>query len=371
MGNAAKRKILILCQQEKGITPGQRFRIEQYLSFLEENNYEIEFSSLMKHSDNKYLYSAGFFIRKFIILVKSIFIRIYDLIRVKSNEFDAVFIYRDALMIGSVFFERQISKTSVPIIYDFDDAIWLNDVSDGNRKLAWLKNPDKTTKIIKYSTLVTVGNQFLANFAKSINSNTVIIPTTIDTNYHIPINKEIIKEKICIGWTGSITTVKHFNYLIPVLKKLLAVYPHIEYKLIGDPNFENKELGIKGIEWKIETEIFDLQQIDIGIMPLPDDEWSRGKCGFKALQYMALEIPCVISPHGVNSDIVRDGVNGFLADNEHEWFEKISMLIENKQLRLTLGRAGRQTIIAKYSVEANKMKWKEAFDVVVNKQYVR
>lgn len=355
-------RVLLISNQGKDITPGQRFRIEQYLSFLKQNNFKFEFSPIMKVEDNKYLYSSGNFFRKFFILLKSFWVRFLNLIDLRRGKYDLIFIYRDALMIGSVFFEKQFKKTGVPIVYDFDDAIWLSEVSEANRKFSWMKNPEKTKKIISLSSFVTVGNDYLAEYAQRFNKNIVVIPTTIDTNYHIPASSQSNSQNVCIGWTGSVTTTKYFKSMFSVLKRIKDTYPNVKFLLIGDASFVIEDLDLQTIPWNFATEITDLQQIDIGIMPLSDDEWAKGKCGFKALQYMAIQIPCVVSPYGVNSEIVEDGVNGFIATNEDEWFEKLSILIENSDLRNRLGKAGRQTVIERYSVDSNKAKWLEVFN---------
>jgi glycosyltransferase involved in cell wall biosynthesis len=118
-------------------------------------------------------------------------------------------------------------------------------------------------------------------------------------------------------------------------------------------------------KWDKDTEIEDLNNIDIGIMPLYNNEWEKGKCGFKGLQYMSLEIPTIMSPVGVNTEIIQDGLNGFLAKTEQEWFGKLAKLIENKELRNKLGKAGKQSILEKYSVEANKHKYLDVFSSVL------
>jgi glycosyltransferase involved in cell wall biosynthesis len=280
----------------------------------------------------------------------------------RKNEYDIIFIYREALMTRSIYFEKQFRKSKAKIVFDFDDAIWHFDISDANKKLGWLKDPSKTAKIISLSDLVIAGNNYLADYARKYSQNVVVIPTTIDTDYH----KEAIlysdRRTICIGWTGSHTTIKHFEFAVPFLKKLKQKYgDKIYFKVIGDSSYKNTELGITGITWNKENEIKELSTFDIGIMPLPDDEWAKGKCGLKGLQYMALEIPCIMSPVGVNCEIISDGINGYLAKNNKEWVEKISLLIENNELRKQIGVHARKTVEEKYSVESQKEKYLNLF----------
>jgi glycosyltransferase involved in cell wall biosynthesis len=174
-----------------------------------------------------------------------------------------------------------------------------------------------------------------------------------------------LNNRICIGWTGTTTTIKHFEIAIPVLLRLKEKYnTQIYFKVIGENEYTNEDLEIKGTQWSLNTEIEDLSELDIGIMPLPNDQWTQGKCGFKGLQYMSLEIPTIMSPVGVNTEIIENGVNGFLAKTEEEWLTTISMLIESSELRSIIGAAGRKTIIKNYSVEANKQKYLDLLNEV-------
>ncbi len=354
-----KKKILFIVLHRKNRSPGQRFRFEQYISYLEENGFLCSISALLDEKTDKIFYSKGNFIKKILILIKTTRTRKNDL--KKANYVDTVFIFREALSFWSVYYEKKFKKLKKKIIFDFDDSIWLKNVSNENKYFSWIKNAAKTSKIIKLSDVVVAGNLYLANYALKYNKNVVIIPTTINTEEYKRV-KNIKPEKIIIGWSGSITTIQHFKYAIPILKKIKEKYADtVSFKVIGDDNYYNQELNIKGIAWNKESEICDLSTFDIGIMPLPDTEWSKGKCGLKGLQYMALEIPTIMSPVGVNTEIINDGENGFLADGIDEWTEKLSILIENKELRDKLGKAGRKTVEEKYSLKANYQKYLDLF----------
>lgn len=275
-----------------------------------------------------------------------------------AKKCDIIFIYREAFPLGTTYFEKRFANLNKKIIYDFDDAIFLNDTSNANKKFSWLKNPQKTNKICNLADLIIVGNKFLYEYAKNYNENVVIIPTTSDLEKlnlkNLISNDKKNTNSICIGWTGSETTIKHFELAIPFLKKLKEKFKNKIYFKVVANRYDLQTLDVKFVEWNIETEFEELLEFDIGIMPLPDDKWSKGKCGFKGLQCMSLKIPVVMSAVGVNFEIIQNGENGFLADTENDWINYLSELIENKKLREQIGQQGYETVKQKYSFEAWK-----------------
>lgn len=273
----------------------------------------------------------------------------------KSLSYDWVFIHRECAPIGPPVFEFIIAKVfGKKIIYDFDDAIWLPNTSQENKLAGWLKFHGKVKSICKWSYRVSCGNEWLADFARQFNSQVVVNPTTIDTEkLHNP--KLFLKksnEKIVIGWTGTHSTLLYLTPLIPVLQSLEKKYP-ITVRVISNKNPELPLQYFEFIPWKKETEMQDLISFDIGLMPLTEDSWSNGKCGFKALQYMALEIACIASPVGVNTTIISDGLNGFLCSSNAEWEQTLERLIQNTELRKKVGTIGRQTVVERFSVSSN------------------
>ena len=361
-------KVLFLIPYPLHKAPSQRFRFEQYLSFFQQNGYQCIAEPFLSEATWNIFYKNGNHFKKAGGICKGFVNRIKLLFKIK--EFDIIFIHREACFIGPAIFEWAYSLLSNrKIIFDFDDAIWLHDVSDANIALGWLKSPAKTATIIQKAGSIIAGNAYLAEYAKKFNQNTFIIPTTIDTNYHKPKAKGETKDYITLGWTGSSTTIKHFEEIIPVLKKIKNKYKEkVRILLISDKSLKSEAIGLEFITWNKETEIDDLSKIDVGIMPLPDDKWSKGKCGFKGLQYMALNIPTIMSPVGVNKEIIENRINGFLASTEEEWIEKLSLLIESQELREKIGKAGRQTVIERYSVESQKENYLAVFNsIAMNK----
>lgn len=355
------KKILFVAAHRPGRSPSQRFRFEQYFDYLVSNGFQCEYAFLLSENDDRIFYNPGHLARKFFILIKSGVTRLRDVMN--ASQYDIVFIQREAFMTGGILFEKLFKKKGAKLVFDFDDAIWFLDVSQANKRFGWLKDPEKTKHIIELSDCVIAGNNYLADYAKQFNKNVVVIPTTIDTDeYKRTFQKQLLNSTVSIGWSGSITTIVHFRYAEPFLKKLKnKLNGKISIRLIGDATYSNSELAVMSGAWKKETEISDLSLFDIGIMPLPDDDWAKGKCGLKGLQYMALEIPAVMSPVGVNCEIIQDGVNGFLASSEGEWVEKISMLARDASLRDKIGKAARQTVVEKYSVLSQRDKYLNLF----------
>lgn len=359
-------KILFIAAHRQDRSPSQRYRFEQYFSFFRENGYQVELSSIIDENHDHYFYRPGYFFKKLYITIQSALKRWNDVKR--ANNFDIIFIQREAFMTGSTFFEKRMAKSNAKLIYDFDDSIWLMDTSNANKKWEWMKSTKKTGKIISLSDLVFAGNNYLLKYAENFNSNVKVIPTTINTKIFQRKLEYSNNDRVCIGWSGSITTIKHFEEATGILKKVKKKYgDNVYFKVLGDDTYQNKELNIKGIPWTSASEIDVISSFDIGIMPLPDNQWVKGKCGLKGLSYMSLEVPTIMSAVGVNSEIINDGENGYLATNAEEWIEKISSLIDSFDLRKSMGALGRKTVEERYSFESQKNNYVDSFNEILKR----
>ena len=352
-------RIAILAPYPRHEAPSQRFRFEQYLGFLEENDISIKFYPFLNHKAWTIFYLEGkYFLKAVFLLLGFIkrFLLLFSLLK-----YDFIFIHREAAPIGPPIFEWIIAKVlRKKYIYDFDDAIWMPNYSQQHARFHRMKAYWKIKHIIKWSYKVSAGNAFLARYAQNYCNNVVLIPTTIDTEHLHISNTKLASSEIVIGWTGSHSTLPYLTMLLPVLNLLSKKYT-FTFRVISNevPNFELKNLSF--IKWNKESEIEDLATFSIGVMPLTNDAWSEGKCGFKALQYMALSIPTVLSPVGVNVEIVQDQVNGLFADTESEWHAQLELLIKEEALRKQIGEAGRKTVVNAYSVLSQKENYLKLF----------
>jgi glycosyltransferase involved in cell wall biosynthesis len=327
--------------------PGQRYRIEQWESDLEARGIDVSYFSFADPELVKAMPKAGNYIGKFAGIGRA-FARRLSQIR-ELSRFDVVLIYRAAAMAGPAFFERWLQRKGKPLIYDFDDAIFLTHAHEANKLFSWAKFAGKTGSICKMSDAVTVGNEWLADYARKFNPNVTVIPSSVDTTIYVPaVNRT--NKKIVVGWTGSSTSQTHLEMFVPLLKELIERYP-VEIQVHSDRSPDLPGVPVVWHKWTPENEVEIISGFDIGIMPMPDDEWSQGKCSMKALLYMSLAVPTVCSDIGMNREVIEQGVNGFLAGTNEEWLDAIGGLVESPELRAEMGRKARETVVENYSTE--------------------
>lgn len=346
-------KILFVFPYPSQTAASQRFRFEQYLDLLEKEGIEYDLAPFLDIGTWEVLYKKGHHLKKIIGIIRGFSNRFFLLFRL--TKYDFIFVHREASPLFFPFFEF-ISAVILrkKIIFDFDDAIWIPNTTEENKWISKLKFHSKTALIIRWAYKVSAGNRFLAEYARKSNPAVIVNPTTIDTEkQHNPeLFKKIEQKDPTIGWTGTHSTLVYLQEIIPVIRELEKKYT-FQFLVIADknPDFDLKSFQFK--PWNIETEIEDLMQIDIGLMPLQEDKWAKGKCGFKALQYMALEIPALVSPVGVNPDIVRNEKDGFVCFTEEDWLFYLSDLLENEEKRIAMGKNARQQVIENYSFLSN------------------
>lgn len=341
--------VLVVAPYIYDTAPGQRFRIEQWARILERRGVAFTFVPFETRALHAVMYRPGFVGRKTAEVVRGLVGRL-RLLR-QLSRFDVVFLFREAAPIGPPIVERLMARRRVPIVYDFDDSIYLPNASAANRIFASLKCVGKVGTICGLSRCVTVGNGHLQRFAEPRARRVCVLPTTVDVERFVPRGPRREDGPVVIGWMGSETTLPHLMLAAEPLRELAARRRFVLHVV------STREVSMAGVEvrstrWSAEREVRDLQSFDIGIMPLPDDPWTRSKCGAKLLLCMGVGVPGVTSPVGVNTDIVDDGVNGFLVRTDADWVSKLSALIDSPTLRACMGTAARRTVEARFSGQA-------------------
>jgi glycosyltransferase involved in cell wall biosynthesis len=329
---------------------GCRFRVCQYIPYLEARGFRVTLSPFFTPEFFRIIYQKGRYLRKTYLFAGQALRRVGLLLR--KIDYDLFFIYREAFPIGPPLIELALSRIEGrALVYDFDDAIYLPNVSEANKFVGPLKWPRKVSRIIRASKAVVVGNEYLAQYARSYNKAVMVIPTCIDTNQFVPREEGGSKGELpVVGWIGSPTTVPYLLSLREVLRRVADSHSFILRVSGAAQEVEFQRPKVVNVPWSLHQEVSLFNTCDIGIYPLWDDAWTRGKCGFKAIQFMACGVPVVASAVGVNRDIIEDGVNGFLASTDVEWEEKLGWLLSDPRLREKLGQAGRRTVEERYSL---------------------
>ena len=345
--------ILFLVPYPLGRAPSQRFRFEQYLDALPAHGHQYTVAPFLSVETWNILYKPGHTGTKAWGILGGFARRLKTLFSISAYDF--VFIHREAAPLGPPVFEWLIAKgLGKKIIYDFDDAIWLANTSEANSVAAGLKWHLKVDDICRWAYKNSCGNSYLATYAKRSNPSVVVNPTTIDTEHlHNQLRDQAIPSRLVIGWTGTHSTLKYLDQVMPVLARLEAEGLNFEFRVISNQPPALLLRSLVFLPWRKDTEIADLLGFHIGLMPLEDDQWAQGKCAFKALQYMALGIPPLVSPVGMNTEVVRHDQNGFICTSPSDWEASLRQLLADATLRQRLGRTARQTIEQRYSVRAN------------------
>jgi glycosyltransferase involved in cell wall biosynthesis len=330
---------------------GCRFRIAQYVEPLRRDGIDVTIRSFYTPEFFQLVYLPGRYARKTAAFLALAVRRIKHLLDL--GRFDVVFLYREVIPIGPPIIESLIAACGIPIVYDFDDAIFLPAVSDANKAFSFLKQPGRVARILRRSRRVTVGNEFLADYARHHNPNVTVIPTAVDTDRFVPRSDAAVvhDRDLVVGWIGSPTTFPYLERMTGILRQV-AERHRFTLKVSGaGRSVHFPGLSVVETPWSLADEVRLFNTCDVGIYPLTDDEWAKGKCGFKAIQFMACGVPVVAAAVGVNREIIRDGENGFLATTPDEWVEKLGRLLADAALRSRFAETGRRTIQTEYSLQ--------------------
>jgi glycosyltransferase involved in cell wall biosynthesis len=356
---ARARRLLVLCPYPPDRAPSQRLKFEQYYGDWRAHGWSVDMRPFWDEAAWRILYRPGHRAQKAAALLRGLARRRRDLD--DALRADLVYLHLEAAPVGPPWIERRLARAGVPIVYDIDDLVHLPHGSRANPFMRVVRGRGKVAELIALARHVIVCTSHLAAYARGIQPNVTNISSTIDTDAYAPRPASTATAGVVIGWSGSHSTSPYLHLLDGVLRDLQRELD-VRILVIGDEQFETEGLRLEARPWRLEREVQDLREIDIGVYPLPHEEWVLGKSGLKALQYMALAIPPVVERIGVNPEIVRDGENGFLASGAEEWAERIRRLVRDPPLRERLGRAARRTVEERYSIRANAPRYRRVLE---------
>ena len=324
------------------LAASHRYRLGQYVSGLATMGIDLQIRQLL---GDDYL-SARFGGRSLPIraMIKDGLARFEDLWH--QDDFDTVMLQCELMPLMPGWLERALIHK--PYIYDFDDAFYLKYRTG---KMHWAKPllGSKFDAVMTGAAAVTAGNYVLADYAGRFNGNTHYLPTVVDTNRYIPMKIPRDSKVFTVGWIGSPSTVSYLTELIEPLS-VLGKEGAVRLIVIGRKAPKIPNVSVVEHEWHEHTELDLINTFDVGVMPLLDDDWARGKCAFKLIQYMACAVPVIASPVGANVNVVNND-SGVLASNAQEWYEAFRLLRDNFTMRMNMGEAGRDRVVHHYSLQ--------------------
>lgn len=327
---------------------GQRFRIELWAKRLADRGIEVEFLPFADRDLTDVLYQPNQKIKKGSLLISSFFKQLVEVLKI--NKPDLVFIYREAGLIGPPIIEKLVRRWKIPIVYDIDEPLFVPCVSPINGSFNKLRFFSKVDELFKMSDCIFVVNQVIGDYARKFNDDVEIVPMTIDINRYKPSEQPKTNEKPKIAWVGTWSNQPNVELAIPPMRELRKDHD-FTFRIVADNVMSFDGLDVDFVPWAYNVEVPNLQESDIGVVPVKASDWSPWKFFFKTIQFMGLGMPIVASATGSNLEIIKDGVNGFLARTESEWYEKLKLLIENPELRLRLGSEARKTAVEKFDIE--------------------
>jgi len=355
------KRIAALVPNILDVAPGQRVRIELWAKYLEAYGWTVDFYPFEDDALNEIFYKPGKAFLKAARIV-SCYRKQLKLVLDKP-QCDVLFIYREAALIGPAWIERLGKRLNVPIVYDLDDPIFLTYRSPASGWSSLLKFPLKTHSLFKMSDRIIAINDIIGDYAKKFNPSVSVVPNIIDPDKFCP--APITRDDVIrIGWSGSYSTMHQLKAVAAPLRRLQAKYK-VSIRVVGSGKLEIDGVDLDVRQWTPQTEVSDLQDCDIGIVPLVESPFNKWKFFLKVGQYLAIGLPVVAQKAGSNSDVIKNGINGFVVETEDEWYDRLSLLIENADLRRQMSKAARQTVLDNYTPQVQMPHVAQIFEDVL------
>jgi len=362
------KRMLVLCPYPLGVAAGQRLKFEQYYDDWRRAGWKVDVAPFMDMALWDVLYERGHVLAKIVGLAKGYFRRLRDLLRVPA--YDLVYCHMFVTPLGTSLAERLTRILARKLVYDVEDNVMGHvgrvQADHPNPLLRFLRGTEKYRYLIRQADHVITSSPSLNERCEDINryGACTYVSSSVDADRFHPARRYSNEGMVTIGWTGTFSSRPYLDLLRSVLQKL-SRERRFRLRVIGNFDYDLPGADLEVIRWTAEREIEDLQGIDIGLYPLPMDDWVSGKSGLKAIQYMMMGLPCVATDVGTTPLIIRDGENGLLARSEEDWLSALRRLLDYPDLRRRLGEAARRDAVAKYSTKAIARRYRQVLEDVM------
>lgn len=351
------KRVAALVPNIRGGSPGQRVRIETWSEQLELQGWAVDLYPFEDARLREVIYERGRRAAKAYHLLRCYGAQ-FERVR-RLPPYDVVFVYQEAALLGPAFLERLAQRRGAPLVYDLDDPRFVRYRSPTSGFASALKFAGKTNSLLRRADQVIAINPLLADHARRYNPAVTVVPNSVDIDHYRPAPTAPGPARLV--WIGSHSSAPSLTEIAPALQRLQAGRG-TPVRLIGADASALPGVAVETRSWSTATEVRDLQECHIGIVPIADIPWNRWKFYYKTIQYMAVGLPVVARPLGSNSDVIEHGVNGFLAESQDEWYDALRMLVDDPALRARMGAAARATVLERFTLSAHAATVASVFD---------
>lgn len=340
-----------------------RYRVHQYVPYLESLGVACDVQPFMDDAMYRLSFSPGQTARKAWHTAKAIWRRLAKLRH--AGSYDILYLQRELLPFGPPVLERLLKNRGSVLFFDYDDALFIKKPSRYNPLATALRSAEKTFAIFGLVDCVVAGNNWLRDRAREHGAYAVTLDVAEDTQrigMHAPHSNE---RPVTIGWLGSKSTVKYLREIEPVLQEVARRYPQVRFEVVGGGEFAQAGVSWVATEWSMQNELDALARFDIGLMPLPNEDWAKGKSGGKARTYMTAGVVPICTAIGYNLELIRDGETGFLCTTHEQWLDRLVCAIEDAPLRQRIASQARQDVEQRFSLTGQAQKMRDLFDTVL------
>lgn len=343
-----------------------RYRVFQYLPHLRARGIRFTVQSFMDTPMYQMSLSSGRTLEKGIATLRAVFRRLRALSHWRS--YDILYLQRELLPFGPPLVERWLKRRGAVLFFDYDDALFINKPSRYNPIATFLRSPEKIREMFRLADCTVAGNDWLRDAARAEGGQAETVEVAEDTD-RIPMREAHADDRpVTIGWLGSPSTVKYLRFIEPPLSRIAARHPDVKWKIMGGGDFVMYGVPWQLSDWSMDAELCALSDYDIGLMPLPDEDWAKGKSGGKARTYMAAGVVPVVASIGYNRELIRDGETGFLCRDEADWEDTLERLLADPDLRNRIAQAARADVEKRFSLPGQAEKLVKLFQGAVSER---